>query len=99
VNGDVITSFGSPWNDAEYRRTIQMDRRAKPGWRARAVAQGCAFGAIPGAFEKRRNKRHSGAHFLWFVSLLRNKEMNPACCAAADGKKFLSKNVKPYQRM
>jgi len=28
--------------------------RAKPGWRARAVAQGCAIGAAPTEFEKRR---------------------------------------------
>jgi hypothetical protein len=55
--------------------------------------------ARPRSVRETQDQRHLGAHFLWFVSLLRNKEMNPACCAAADGKKFLSKNVKPYQRM
>jgi len=40
----------------------------------------------PGSVRETQDKRHSGAHFLWFVSLLRNKETNLACCAAANGK-------------
>ncbi|KPJ96676.1 MAG: hypothetical protein AMJ55_01880 [Gammaproteobacteria bacterium SG8_15] len=47
----------------------------------------------PCSVRETQDQRHSGAHFLWFVSLLRNKEMNPACCAAADGKNIIGKEI------
>jgi len=39
----------------------------------------------PGSVREKQDERHSGVHVLWVISLLHNKEMNPACRAAADG--------------
>jgi hypothetical protein len=62
--GNVKAPSKFPVNDAEYHRTIQLGRRAKPGWRARVEAQGCAFDAIPVAFEKRRTSVILGRVFF-----------------------------------